>query len=139
MASTVGLLRDKSLLVCRESADTAQAAEAASALCAALPELLQPKRPAVLRQRALASFGAAASALGRGHPAPLLGALPSVLATAKVEGFAALCVPVHAVDCHALALLNGCQLVNMCQFPLYAQTLLESERAHLIRVNGATG
>ena len=76
-------------LACRESADTAHAGEAVSALCSALPQLLQPERPAVLRQSALASFGAAASALGRGRPAPLLAALPSVLATAKVEESAA--------------------------------------------------
>lgn len=96
MASMVLLLREKCLLACRESADTAHAAEAASALCGALPELLQPERPAVLRQSALASFGAAASALGRGHPAPLLAALPSVLATAKVKQ---VCSLVCTSDC----------------------------------------
>ena len=113
MASMVLLLREKCLLACRESADTAQAAEAASALCAALPELLQPKRPAVLRQRALASFGAAASALGRGHPAPLLAALPSVLATAKVKTSLQPCVHLRlyaltSSRCHQLATLVSC-------------------------------
>jgi len=60
-------------------------AEAASALCNAMPGLLEPSRPAALRQSALAALGTAASAFGRQHPTPFLGALPAALAAAQVR------------------------------------------------------
>ena len=60
-------------------------AEAASALCRAVPGLLQANKPALLRQGALAALGTAASAFGRQHPAPFQDALPAALAAAKVS------------------------------------------------------
>ena len=86
----------EALRTCRETSGKAPA-EAASALCSALPELLQPERPAVLRQSALAALGAAAAACGRQRPTPLLGALPSVLAATKVQ--CALCLLHHSLIC----------------------------------------
>ncbi len=70
--------------MCRDAASKAPA-QAASALCSALSGLLQPGRPAVLRQSALAALGAAAAACGRAHPAPFLEALPAALAAAQVK------------------------------------------------------
>lgn len=72
------------LCIHRDAASKAPA-EAASALCSALPGLLQPGRPAMLRQSALAALGTAAAAFGRSHPAPFLEALPTALAAAQVE------------------------------------------------------
>ena len=60
-------------------------AEAASALCNAMLGLLESSRPAALRQSALAALGTAASAFGRQHPTPFLGALPAALAAAQVR------------------------------------------------------
>ena len=59
-------------------------AEAASALCSAVPGLLEPSRPAMLRQAALAALGTAAAAFGRQHPAPFQEALPAALSAARV-------------------------------------------------------
>ena len=59
-------------------------AEAASALCSAVPGLLEPSRPAMLRQATLAALGTAAAAYGCQHPAPFQEALPAALTAAKV-------------------------------------------------------